>query len=123
VNRDDAQAVHDFTYFLRQLLALADHLPPDLTAMLRDYEQGLEHSPPARWNGAGDPAQANAIARHIAQSLTDNETPVRDNLADPARNRHAFAQNPATFRRALQLLAVQGEITTSNGTYQPRPAP
>jgi hypothetical protein len=123
VNRDDAQAVHDLTYFLRQLLTLAGHLPPDLTAMLRDDEQGLQHSPPTRWNGAGDPAQAKAIARRIAQSLTDNETSVRDNLADPARNRHAWAQNPANFRRALQLLAAQGEITTNNGTYQPRPAP
>jgi hypothetical protein len=123
VNRDDAQTLRDFTYILRKLLTHAEHLPPELTAMLRDYEQGLQHSPPVRWNGAGDPAQAQAIARHIAQSLTDNDPRVRDNLADPTRNRHAWAQTPANFQRALQLLTVQGEITTHNGTYQARNTP
>jgi hypothetical protein len=123
VNRDDAQTARDTTYFLGRLLDHADLLPPDLVTILRDYERELPGSPPARWNGAGDPAQAKAIAARIAQSLTDNDPAVTACLADPARNRHAWAQEPATFRRALQILAAQGEITVKDGTYQPRTTP
>ena len=123
MNRDDAQTVNDTGYFLRRLLDHADYLPPDLAIMLSDYQQELKNATPARWNDAGDPAQAEAIAARIAQSLTDNQPDITDNLADPARNWHAKGQDPHTFRRALQILAAQGEITIKDGTYQPRTTP
>jgi hypothetical protein len=56
VNGDDAQTLRDVTYFAGELLKLADVLPADLTAMLRDYHSELRTAPRWRWDGIGGPS-------------------------------------------------------------------
>jgi hypothetical protein len=121
VNGDDAQTLRDVTFFLRTLLKDADLLPAGLAAMLRDYQRELRNSPPSRWSGIGDPIEYECLAHRMAQSITDGEWADDALLDDPARNRHAWAQTPSNFGRALQLLSARGDIVMRDGTYCMRP--
>jgi hypothetical protein len=117
VNGDDAQALRDVTYFAGELLKHADVLPAELAAMLRDYQSQLRTAPPWRWDGIGDPVGYECLAHRIAQSVTDGEWADGERLDDPATNWRARVEAPATFQRALRLLAAQGEIVMRDGRY------
>jgi hypothetical protein len=120
LNDDDAQTLWDVTYFARELLKHADVLPADLAGMLHDYQSELRTSPPGRWAGIGDPVQYECLARRMAESVTDGEWAEGERLDDPARNRHARAEAPGNFQRALVLLAARGDIVTRDGRYYTR---
>jgi hypothetical protein len=117
VNGDDDRALWEVRHFAGELLKLSDVLPADLTAMLRDYHSELRTSPRWRWDGIGDPVGYESVAHHMAQSVTDGEWAGGERLDDPATNRHARAETPANFQRALRLLAARGEIAMKDGRY------
>jgi hypothetical protein len=120
VNGDDAQTLRDVTFLLRTLLKDADVLPTDLATMLRDYQRELRNSPPRRWSGIGDPIEYECVAHRMAQSITDGEWADDALLDDSTRNRHAWAQMPSNFGRALQLLTARGDIVIRDGRYYMR---
>ena len=120
MNGDDDQALWEVRYFAGELLKLADVLPADLTAMLRDYHSELRTAPRWRWDGIGDPVAYECLAHRIAQSVTDGKWADGERLDDPARNPYARTEAPATFQRALRLLAARGEIVMRDGRYWTR---
>jgi GNAT superfamily N-acetyltransferase len=121
VNDDDTRALWELRHFSGELLKLADVLPAGLTAMLRSYHSELFTSPRWRWAGIGDPVGYESMAHRIARSVTDREWADGEPLDDPARNRHALAETPANFHRALRLLTARGEIVIRHGRYCTRP--
>ena len=117
MNGDDTQTLRDVTHFAGELLKHADVLPTDLAAMLRDYQSQLRTAPPWRWDGIGDPVGYECLAHRLAQSVTDGEWADGGRLDDPATSWRARVEAPATFQRALRLLAARGEIAVRDGRY------
>ena len=115
MNGDDDQALWEVRYFAGELLKLADVLPADLTAMLRDYHSELRTAPRWRWDGIGDPVGYECLAHRIAQSVTDGDWADGERLDDPATSWRARVEAPATFHRALRLLAARGDIVSRGG--------
>jgi hypothetical protein len=117
MNSDDEQTMRDIRHFMRELLKYADVLPPDLAAMLRDYEPELYHSPPSRWDGIGEAAQSESLAVRIGQRMTDGEWPDDTRLDASTDHWYAWGETRATVDRALRLLAARGELTLKSGIY------
>jgi hypothetical protein len=117
MNPDDAQTLRDIKHFTRELLTYADLLPPDLAAMLRDYESDLHSSPSDRWDGIGSPVQYDNLAHRIGQGITDGECPEGKRMDSYPGNWYTWAQRHDNVEKALQLLAARGELTPRCGTF------
>jgi hypothetical protein len=120
MNSDDAQTLRDISYFTGELLKHADVLPPDLVAMLRNYESELNDSPPGRWQDIGDPGQYDRLAQRIGQSITDGEWPKDRCLNSSVDNWYTWGEKLGNAEKALRLLAVRGDLVLRCGMYYTR---
>jgi hypothetical protein len=117
MNDNDAQAWRDTRYFTSRLLFHIGVLPPDLTAMLQEFESELGDASPGRWDGIGNPAQYDDLARRISQQITDGEWAPGTCLDWSLDNRYCWAETRENVMSALQLLAVRGEVVLKCGDY------
>lgn len=117
---DDAQILRDVRYFTSRLLLHAGVLPSDLAAMLQGYEAELENASRQRWADMGTPAQHDALARQIGQSITDGEWPSGTQMKWSLDRRYCRAQTRENVMGALQLLAIRGEAILDLGKYHVR---
>jgi hypothetical protein len=117
MNDDDAQAWRDTRYFTSRLLFHIGVLPPDLTAMLQEFESELASTSPGRWDGIGNPAQYDDLAGRISQQITDEEWPPGTCLDWSRDKRYCWAETRENVMSALQLLAVRGELALKCGDY------
>jgi hypothetical protein len=117
MDAEDAQTLRDVRYFTSRLLLHAGILPSDLVAMLEDYKSELDHASLGRWASMGDPAQYADLARRIGQSITDGEWLPGVHLDWPLNRRYGWDQTRETVMKALQLLAIRGELVLKGGKY------
>jgi hypothetical protein len=128
MNGGDWQALREISSLTRTLLSYAGVLPEGLAAMLQSYaselagvlpegkaELGKESS--ERWERAGDPAARDALANRMGRSITDGEWPAGKRLDCLPGDWYCVNQTRQTIMRALQLLAVRGELAVRYGTY------
>jgi hypothetical protein len=128
MNGDDWQALRDINRCAWALLSHAGVLPEGLAAMLQSYaselagvlpegraELGNESS--ERWERVGDPVARDALASRMGRSITDGEWPAGKRLDCPPGDWYCVNETRATILRALQLLAVRGELAVRFGTY------
>jgi hypothetical protein len=117
---NDAQTWRDIRYFTSRLLFHAGVLPPDLSAMLQEYQSELDNASPGRWASIGSPSRYDDLARRISQSITDVEWPPGTCLDWSLDKRYCWAETRENVMSALQLLAVRGELVLKCGEYYVR---
>ena len=65
----------------------------------------------------GNPAQCAELARRIGQSLADGEWLPGVHLDWPLNGRYGWEHTRETVLKALQLLAIRGELVLKGGKY------
>ena len=120
MNGDDAQALRDITYFTRRLLEHSGVLPADLALMLKEYELELDNASLERWASMGNPFQYDDLAARIGRAIADGEWPPGTCLDWSRDKRYCWTQTRENVMRALQLLAVRGELTLKDGNFYVR---
>jgi hypothetical protein len=127
MNGDDWQALRETNSRTQALLSHAGLLPEGLAAMLRSYASELAGvlpegraepgQPSGRWERSGDPAARDALASRMGRSITDGEWLAGQRLDCPPGDWYCVNETCETIMRALQLLAVRGELAVRNGAY------
>jgi hypothetical protein len=120
MNANDAQTWRDISFFTKKLLLHTKVLPPDLIAMLSEYESELDSASPGRWDGVGGTAQYEDLAQHISQSIADGEIPSGTRLEWPLDYWYCRAQTRENIMNALRILAVRGELDRQCEIYYVR---
>lgn len=120
MNEGDAQMLRDISYFTKKLLDHAELLPPELEAMLREYESELGKYSPGRWDGIADRVQYDDLAQNIGQSIADGEWSVGMLLDCSLDKWYCRGRTRKDVEGALQLLAVRGELDLKDGMYHVR---
>ena len=128
VNGDDWQALRDINCYTLALLSHVDVLPEGLAVMLRSYASELADVLPEgqaelnsesseRWKRVGDRAACDALASRMGRSITDGEWTAGKRLDCPPGDWYCVNETHETILRALQLLAVRGELAVRCGTH------
>src|ERR1022692_169280 len=120
MNDNDAQTLRDISYFTNRLLDHAEFLPPDLAALLGEYESELGKYSPGRWDGIGNRAQYGELAQCIGQSIADEKWSVGALLDCSLDKWYCWGRTRKNVEGALQPLAVRGELDLKYGRYYVR---
>ena len=105
------------------MTAVLEHagvLPADLALMLKEYELELDNASLERWVSMGNPSQYDDLAARIGRAIANGEWPPGTRLDWSRDKQYCWAQTRENVMRALQLLAVRGELTLKDGNFYVR---
>jgi hypothetical protein len=115
----DEQTLRDIALRVMLLLKWEAVLPAGLVAMLSGYRLELAGRPGGRWEGAGDPSRALHLAERLGQAFAEGRWKPGQRVYDEHYD-YRLAEPHPVLHRALQVLAVRGEVAIQPDGYYVR---